>query len=97
MTTCWRRSDQDDDQRRCGRIVEAKFPRIKRLADFDVSAAPAVQPATLAAGNYLTTGEKVVLLDDSGTGKSHLLIGLETGTDSYRLRTTRAKRSRSSH
>jgi DNA replication protein DnaC len=38
-----------------------------------------VNPATLAAlaeGDYLERGEPVVLLGDSGTGKSHLLIGL---------------------
>ncbi len=32
--------------------------------------------ATLAAGAYLDAGDPVVLLGDSGTGKSHLLIGL---------------------
>jgi DNA replication protein DnaC len=32
--------------------------------------------ATLAAGHYIATGDPVVLLGDSGTGKSHLLIGL---------------------
>ena len=30
----------------------------------------------LAAGHYMDAGEPVVLLGDSGTGKSHLLIGL---------------------
>jgi DNA replication protein DnaC len=32
--------------------------------------------AALAAGAYLAAGEPVVLLGDSGTGKTHLLIGL---------------------
>ena len=32
--------------------------------------------ATLAAGGYLDAGDPIVLLGDSGTGKSHLLIGL---------------------
>ena len=52
---------------------------MKRLADFELSAAPSVNPATvatLAAGAYMDAGEPVVLLGDSGTGKSHLLIGL---------------------
>ena len=60
-------------------IHEAHFPRIKRLADFDFDAAPTINPATiatLAAGGYLDAGEPVVLLGDSGTGKTHLLIGL---------------------
>lgn len=66
--------------RRCARrIVEARFPRIKRLADFDLGAAPAINPATfaaLAAGAWIDAGEPVCLIGDSGTGKSHLLIGL---------------------
>lgn len=52
---------------------------MKCLADFDLSAAPTVNPATiatLAGGSYLDAGDPVVLLGDSGTGKSHLLIGL---------------------
>ena len=32
--------------------------------------------ATLAAGAWIDTGEPVVLLGDSGTGKTHLLVGL---------------------
>ena len=61
------------------RIVEARFPRNKRLAGFDLDAAPSVNPATiatLAAGSYLDAGEPVCLVGDSGTGKTHLLIGL---------------------
>ena len=52
---------------------------MKRLADFDLAAAPTVNAATiatLASCSYLDAGEPVVLLGDSGTGKSHLLIGL---------------------
>lgn len=61
------------------RVIEAHFPQIKRLADFDLTAAPGINPATLATlatGAYMKAGEPVVLLGDSGTGKSHLLIGL---------------------
>jgi DNA replication protein DnaC len=71
--------DERIGRRQQRRITEARFPRVKRLADFDLSAAPSVNPATintLASGSYLTAGEPVVLLGDSGTGKSHLLIGL---------------------
>jgi DNA replication protein DnaC len=67
------------ERRRVRRINEAKFPRIKRLADFNVDAVPTIGAATLgklASGGYLDAGEPVVLLGDSGTGKSHLLIGL---------------------
>jgi DNA replication protein DnaC len=71
--------DDRADRRRERRVHEAKFPRVKRLADFDLSAAPTVNPATiatLAGGAYLDAGDPVVLLGDSGAGKSHLLIGL---------------------
>jgi len=71
--------DDRTERRRSRRINDAKFPRLKRLADFNVDAVPSIQPATLgqlAAGHYMEAGEPVVLLGDSGTGKSHLLIGL---------------------
>src|SRR5262249_55680105 len=61
------------------RIAEARFPRLKRLADFSTDVVPAITPALLArlaSGTYLDNGEPVVLLGDSGTGKTHLLIGL---------------------
>ncbi len=71
--------DDRTERRRTRRINDAKFPRLKRLADFNVDAVPTIWPATLAhlaAGHYLDAGEPIVLLGDSGTGKSHLLIGL---------------------
>ena len=71
--------DDRTDRRRTRRINEAKFPRLKRLVDFNVDAVPTIGAATLghlAAGGYLDAGEPVVLLGDSGTGKTHLLIGL---------------------
>ena len=71
--------DERAERRRRRRVTEAHFPRTKRLGDFDLGAAVTVQPvaiATLASGAYLETGDPVVLLGDSGTGKSHLLIGL---------------------
>jgi DNA replication protein DnaC len=52
---------------------------MKRLEEFDLAAAPGVNPATLAAlatGGWIDAGEPLVVLGDSGTGKSHLLIGL---------------------
>lgn len=71
--------DERIERRRQRRINEASFPRTKRLADFDLDAAPSINPATiatLATGAYLEAGDPIVLLGDSGTGKSHLLIGL---------------------
>ena len=71
--------DDRSARRRARRIADARFPRIKRLADFSTSVVPAITPALLAhlaTGAYLDKGEPVVLLGDSGTGKTHLLIGL---------------------
>lgn len=71
--------DERAERRRVRRIADAHFPRLKRLADFNIDAAStiaAAQLATLATGGYIDAGEPVVLLGDSGTGKSHLLIGL---------------------
>ena len=69
--------DDRTGRRRARRIAEARFPRIKRLADFNPDAIPAIAAtlATLAAGAWIDAGEPVVLPGDSGTGKSHLLIG----------------------
>lgn len=71
--------DERDGRRRARRIVEARFPRLKRLEDFNLAAAPAINPATLAVlsrGGWIDAGEPIVFIGDSGTGKSHLLIGL---------------------
>jgi DNA replication protein DnaC len=71
--------DDRSERRRTRRINEAKFPRLKRLAEFNIDAVPSIQPATLAAlatGAYMDAGEPIVLLGDSGTGKTHLLIAL---------------------
>lgn len=71
--------DDRDERRRLRRVKAAGFPRTKLLADFDLGQSSSVDPATVATlegGGYLERGEPVVLLGDSGTGKSHLLIGL---------------------
>jgi DNA replication protein DnaC len=71
--------DDRDARRRARRIFEARFPRIKRLADFDLGAAPSINPATFAAIAslaWIDTGDPLVALGDPGTGKTHLLIGV---------------------
>jgi DNA replication protein DnaC len=71
--------DDRSARRRARRIAEARFPRLKRLADFNTDIVPSIQAAQLAAlasGAWIDAGEPVVLLGDSGTGKTHLLIAL---------------------
>jgi DNA replication protein DnaC len=71
--------DSRSERRKQRRVHEAHFPRVKRLDTFDLGAAPTINPATiatLAAGSYLKAGDPIVLLGDSGTGKTHLLIAL---------------------
>jgi DNA replication protein DnaC len=71
-------TDDRAARRRARRIGEARFPRLKRLADFNTDAIPgiAAQLATLAPGGWIDAGQPVVAIGDSGTGKTHLLIGL---------------------
>ena len=73
--------DERDARRRVRLVHEAKFPRTKRLADFDHTQIPDLTPAALghlASGAWIDKGEPLVLLGDSGTGKTHLLIALGT-------------------
>jgi DNA replication protein DnaC len=71
-------TDDRASRRRARRIGEARFPRLKRLADFNTDLIPgiAAQLATLATGAWIDAGQPVVALGDSGTGKTHLLLGL---------------------
>ena len=69
--------DERAERRRVRRTREARFPRVKLLEDFDTGNAP-IDPATiatLAAGEFIDASRPAVLLGDSGTGKTHLLIG----------------------
>lgn len=81
--------DDRDARRRIRRVNEAKFPRTKRLQDLDLSALPNLPPATLThltGCAWVTAGEPVVALGDSGTGKTHLLIGLGTAAAEQGMR-----------
>ncbi len=73
----------DDRDRRSSlrRVKSANFPRDKWLGDFDYDANPNINQATintLATGDWIRKGAPLCLIGDSGTGKSHLLIGLGT-------------------
>jgi DNA replication protein DnaC len=89
--------DARDERSRSRRIREAGFPRPKRLEDFDTDANPNIGPATLAqlaTNAWVANGTPLCLLGDSGTGKSHLLIGLGTAAAEagYRVRYVLASR-----
>ncbi|GAA4977231.1 hypothetical protein GCM10023257_13060 [Streptomyces hyderabadensis] len=56
-----------------------RVPRQKWLSDFDYTANPNAEPAVvnnLATCEWVRKGQPLCLIGDSGTGKSHLLIGL---------------------
>ncbi|MHA7145350.1 IS21-like element helper ATPase IstB [Arthrobacter sp. TmT3-37] len=89
----------DDRDRRSSvrRVKSANFPRDKWLGDFDYDANPNINQATintLATGDWIRKGQPLCLIGDSGTGKSHLLIGLGTAAaeKGYRVKYTLATR-----
>ena len=81
------------DRRRHRRIAEARFPRLKRLEDFNFDEAPQIPAATirdLATCRFIDRAETVIFLGEPGTGKSHLSIalGIEACMASRRVRFT---------
>ena len=67
------------ERRERRRLIEARFPLIKRLEDFQFADNPKVPQATVAAlaqGSWIDDRESVILLGDSGTGKTHLATAL---------------------
>lgn len=78
------------EERRKQRLVrDANFPRPKRLEDFDFAENPNVTPellGTLADPAWVKAGQPLCLIGDSGTGKSHLLIGIGTAIAEAGLR-----------
>jgi DNA replication protein DnaC len=66
-------------QRVTRRILEAHFPKVKTLEEFQFEQAPQVPAAllrNLAEGGYLERSEPVIFLGEAGTGKTHLATGL---------------------
>jgi DNA replication protein DnaC len=61
------------------RIREAHFPTVKSLDSFDFLAIPSLNKALvleLARGEYIERRENVIALGNSGTGKTHVALGL---------------------
>jgi DNA replication protein DnaC len=61
------------------RIKEAKFPAVKSLDSFDFLALPSLNKALvleLARSEYVSRRENIIAVGNSGTGKTHIAIGL---------------------
>ena len=67
------------ERRERRRLLDARFPLVKRLEDFRFGDNPKVPQATIAAlaeGAWIADRESVILVGESGTGKTHLAIAL---------------------
>ena len=61
------------------RIKEARFPAVKSLDSFDFTAIPSLNKTLvleLARSEYVARRENIVSVGNSGTGKSHIALGL---------------------
>jgi DNA replication protein DnaC len=61
------------------RIKAARFPLVKSLDAFDFKAIPSLNKTLvveLARGEYIDRRENVIALGNSGTGKTHVALGL---------------------
>jgi DNA replication protein DnaC len=61
------------------RIKEARFPAVKSLDSFDFTALPSLNKTLvleLARSEYVARRENVIALGNSGTGKTHIALGL---------------------
>ena len=67
------------ERRERRRLLDARFPLVKRLEDFrfaDNAQVPQATIAALAEGSWIRDRESVILVGESGTGKTHLAIAL---------------------
>jgi DNA replication protein DnaC len=67
------------ERRERRRLVDARFPALKRLEDFRFDDNPKIPRATLAAlaqGSWIDANESVIFVGDSGTGKTMLATAL---------------------
>jgi DNA replication protein DnaC len=61
------------------RIVEAHFPKVKTIEEFDFEKAPQIPAGLirkLSEGDWLERSEPVLFLGEAGTGKTHLATAL---------------------
>jgi DNA replication protein DnaC len=73
------------------RMGNAKFPVMKTLGEFDLTASPvnAALVRELHKGAFLTDGRNIVLIGGTGSGKTHLAIAI--GTNCLREREARVR------
>lgn len=67
------------ERRERRRLMDARFPAIKRLEEFRFADNPKIPQATIAAlagGSWITDRESIIFVGDSGTGKTHLATAL---------------------
>ena len=67
------------ERRERRRLLDARFPLLKRLEEFRFADNPKIPQATIAAladGSWIGDRDSIVLVGDSGTGKTHLAIAL---------------------
>lgn len=67
------------ERREHRRILDARFPQIKRLEEFRFTDNPKIPQATIAAlaeGTWISDRESIILIGESGTGKTHLATAL---------------------
>ena len=69
--------------------MDAHFPKVKTLEEFEfekTSHIPAALIRKLAEGGYLDRSEPIILLGETGTGKTHLATGLAVAACRQRKR-----------
>jgi DNA replication protein DnaC len=67
------------ERRERRRLIDARFPALKRLEDFRFDDNPKIPRATIAAlaeGAWIDNNESVIFVGDSGTGKTMLATAL---------------------
>jgi len=67
------------ERREKRRLIDARFPLIKRLEDFRFTDNPNIPQATIAAlaeGSWIDDRESIILIGESGTGKTHVATAL---------------------
>lgn len=67
------------ERRERRRMLDARFPVLKRLEDFrfdDNANVPQATIAALAEGSWIADRDSIILTGESGTGKTHLAIAL---------------------